>query len=290
PHLKRAEVTVALRSSVEQLLVINDLAGGREGLPRWAGVDIALAVERKLIPAEGAVGALRLIDNRDMGRDLLVVDEPVECWRRAVGRVSRQSRGLDAEALLGPLDHRLRRTDFGLADRTRGLDIHDDAALNIDQVVVRIGKECRAAHRASPLRRGSDGDTNFGLTSVAAPKAASSSVARYSLTARLAAAGSRSVLHSLPGTERCLLASATIRLASTANPSAPTRSAAIQASTTRSNTRRRMSLSRNRSLRARVKAEWSGILSSMLKPQNHRYARFTCTSRQIARSERIANT
>ena len=43
-------------------------------------------------------------------------------------------------------------------------------------------------------------------------------------------------------------------------------------------------------LREGVKAEWSGILSSMLKPQNHRYARFTCTSRQIARSERIANT
>ena len=65
---------------------------------------------------------------------------------------------------------------------------------------------------------GSDGDTNFGVTSLAAPKAASSSVARYSLTARLAASGFRSVLHSLPGTERCLLASATIRLASTAKP------------------------------------------------------------------------
>jgi hypothetical protein len=51
-----------------------------------------------------------------------------------------------------------------------------------------------------------------------------------------------------------------------------------------------MSLSRKRSLRARVKAEWSGILSSMLKPQNQRYARFTCTSRHIARSDRIANT
>jgi len=37
---------------------------------------------------------------------------------------------------------------------------------------------------------GSEGETNFGMTSVAAPKAASSSVARYPFTAWLAVAGS----------------------------------------------------------------------------------------------------
>jgi hypothetical protein len=58
------------------------------------------------------------------------------------------------------------------------------------------------------------------------------------------------------------------------------------ASTTRSKTRRKMSLSRNRSLRARENTEWSGILSSMLKPQNQRYARLTLTSRQSKRSDR----
>src|SRR5262249_32806973 len=60
--------------------------------------------------------------------------------------------------------------------------------------------------------------------------------------------GSRSRDHSASSIrsqiERCLLASATIRLPSTANPSPPTSPAAIQASTTRSNTRRKMSLSR----------------------------------------------
>jgi len=80
---------------------------------------------------------------------------------------------------------------------------------------------------------GSDGETNFGVTSLAAPKAASSSVARYSFTARLAASGSRVLSQSLPGIERCLLASATIRLASTAKPSPPTRPAAMHVSTTR---------------------------------------------------------
>src|SRR6476661_6997333 len=66
---------------------------------------------------------------------------------------------------------------------------------------------------------GSDGETNFGVTSLAAPKAALSRVARYSFTARLAVPGSRVFCHSKLGIERCLLASATIRLASTANPS-----------------------------------------------------------------------
>ena len=77
----------------------------------------------------------------------------------------------------------------------------------------------------------------------------------YSFTARLAVSGSRVFCHSELGIERCLLASAWIRLASTANPSPPTRSAAIQASTTRSNTWRKMPLSRKRSLRARENAE-----------------------------------
>src|SRR5262245_18490169 len=75
---------------------------------------------------------------------------------------------------------------------------------------------------------------NFGGTSLAAPKAASSRVARYSFTARLASLTARSLFHSAPGIERCLLASAAIKLASTANPSPPTSPAAMHVSTTRS--------------------------------------------------------
>src|SRR6516162_4984087 len=80
---------------------------------------------------------------------------------------------------------------------------------------------------------GSDGETNFGVTSLAAPNAASSSLARYSLVARLTAGASSSLLHRFPGIDRCLLASAMIRLASTAKPSPPTRPAPMHAPTTR---------------------------------------------------------
>ena len=46
----------------------------------------------------------------------------------------------------------------------------------------------------------------------------------------------------------------------------PTRPAAMHLSTTCSNTRRKMSLSRKRSFLARENAEWSGIASSMFRP------------------------
>jgi hypothetical protein len=49
---------------------------------------------------------------------------------RAVGRIGREPLGLDIEALLGALDHGLRRADFSLADGTRRLDIHDIQSLH----------------------------------------------------------------------------------------------------------------------------------------------------------------
>jgi hypothetical protein len=49
---------------------------------------------------------------------------------------------------------------------------------------------------------GSDVETNFGSTSVAAPNAASFNVERYSFTARLAAAGSICFFYATPGIER----------------------------------------------------------------------------------------
>src|SRR5258707_3760331 len=152
----------------------------------------------------------------------------------------------------------------------------------ISEIAKNAGPRIAPVHWAA----GSDGETNFGVTLVAAPKAASTRVAIYSFTARLAVSGSRSLIHSEPGIDRCLLASAAIRLASTANSLPPTSPAEIHAATTSSKTRRKMSLSRNRSLRARENTEWSGILSSILKPQNQRYARLTLTSRQSKRSDR----
>src|SRR5437870_10364387 len=96
---------------------------------------------------------------------------------------------------------------------------------------------------------------NFGVTSLAAPNAASSRTARYSSTARPAAAGGRPAA---PSTRFRSLASAWIRLASTANPSPPTRPSWMQRCRTVSNSRRSRSLSRKRPCRFFERVEWSG--------------------------------
>jgi hypothetical protein len=90
---------------------------------------------------------------------------------------------------------------------------------------------------------------NFGVTGDAAPNAALSKVARYSRAARTAFSLISSGFHSRLGTDRCLLASAAIRLASTANPSALTRPSAMHRCTTLSKRRRSMSLWRKRPCR-----------------------------------------
>jgi putative tryptophan/tyrosine transport system substrate-binding protein len=59
-------------------LMVDQLAGRREGFARRAGVDVALFVEREVFPTEGSVLALRLVDHRDVRRDILVFDEPIE--------------------------------------------------------------------------------------------------------------------------------------------------------------------------------------------------------------------
>jgi hypothetical protein len=65
--------------------------------------------------------------------------------------VTSEPLGLDAEAFLGALDHRLGRAHLGLADGAGGLDIHDDAELHVDQIIVGVGEERRSPHGAGPL-------------------------------------------------------------------------------------------------------------------------------------------
>src|SRR5215216_2792740 len=54
-------------------------------LAHRADVDIAVLVKREVSPREGAVLTYRLVDNRDVRRDLLLIDDPVEHRSRPVG-------------------------------------------------------------------------------------------------------------------------------------------------------------------------------------------------------------
>ena len=76
-------------------------------IPFAAGLAEVLARER-------AVLTLRFVDDWDMRRDPLLVDQPIEVGGGTIGAVRREPFGPDAEASFGPFDHRLRGTDLGL--------------------------------------------------------------------------------------------------------------------------------------------------------------------------------
>ena len=76
----------------------------------------------------------------------------MERRRRPVGSVRRKAFGLQAKALLGAADHRLRRADLRLTNSARGLNVNDHSELHINEVVVGVGEKSRSAHRPRPLR------------------------------------------------------------------------------------------------------------------------------------------
>src|SRR5215813_13773908 len=151
-RLQRAATAVPHAGPIKKCLAIVDQpARRREDLASGAGVHVALFVEPEVVPTEGPILAPRLVDDRDVRSDLLVLNEPVEVCSRAVGGIGRQPLGLQTKALLGSLDHSLGSADLGLPDGAGGFDIHDDAKLHVDQIIVGIGKEGWPTHRARPL-------------------------------------------------------------------------------------------------------------------------------------------
>ena len=87
------------------------------------------------------------------GFDLLLLHQPVQHLGRAIGTVARQPLGLEAKALSRALQHGAGSPHFGLTHGPGSLHIHDHGRLEVDEVVVRIGKERRTTHRTGPLSR-----------------------------------------------------------------------------------------------------------------------------------------
>src|SRR6266567_17137 len=145
-RLEYAAAAIACPGPVIQCLPIGGhLASRGENLAGRTNVNVTLLVECEVFPTERSVFSLRFVDHRDVRRYLCLVDQPVEVGSGTVGGVAREPFGLDGEALLGAFDHGLGRANFGLADGARRLDVHDDAGLHVNQIIVGIGKERRSA-------------------------------------------------------------------------------------------------------------------------------------------------
>src|SRR5919204_4559200 len=76
-RFQRTGTAVAHAGHIQKCLpIVDQPARRREGLAGRADVYIALPVEGEVFPAERPILTLRLIDHRDVRRNLLIVDQP----------------------------------------------------------------------------------------------------------------------------------------------------------------------------------------------------------------------
>ena len=112
-HTSQSSLLARYRS----VLALVHGAARSEPLSSRAAVDVAGRIISKVAAREGAIIPLRLVEHRDMWRDALLLDQPVQHRSCTVSGMSPTSRsGLKAKALLCSLDHGLRRADLGLAN------------------------------------------------------------------------------------------------------------------------------------------------------------------------------
>src|SRR6516164_10503256 len=150
--LQRADVAIALASGVKAQVIVPDSASRGEKLASRTGVNVARFIIGEVLAREDAVFALGRVDNWNMGRDLLFVDEPMKVWRGSIRRIGSEPFRLQTKTSLGPIDHRLGSTHLGLADGARGFDVDNHSELHIDKIVVGIGEKRWPAHCSRPLR------------------------------------------------------------------------------------------------------------------------------------------
>src|SRR4029077_5169939 len=148
-----AYTAVAPAGTIQKRLVIVHCATRPELLSARAVVEVASRVILKVAAREGAIVSLRLVVHRNMWRDALLLDQPVQHRSRPVGGIGRKPLRLETEALLGPFNHGPRRADLGLANGAGGLDVNDDAELHVDEIVVGVREERWPLVSPGPLRR-----------------------------------------------------------------------------------------------------------------------------------------
>src|SRR4051794_13683903 len=104
-RFERAYIAVELAGAVQKGLAFVHGAARSEPLSARAVVDVVGRIISKVAPREGAIIPLRLIEHRDMWRDTLLLDEPVQHRGRSICGIPDKSLWLETEALLGPFDH-----------------------------------------------------------------------------------------------------------------------------------------------------------------------------------------
>ena len=128
-----------------------------KGLSGWTAVGVTRVVVDKVVAREGIVGALGLVEHRDVRLDPAVIHQPVQHLGRAVAGIGDQPFRPQLEAVVNALDHGLGGGHLGLTRRRRGLHVDNDRVLHIDEIIGAISIDRRAAPGGGPARRRIDG-------------------------------------------------------------------------------------------------------------------------------------
>src|ERR1700704_2387732 len=106
---------IELAGPVEDLIVADDRSARGQRLGRRTNVDVLRFVELEVGSRECSIGALGFVPDRDVGRDPLGLDQPIQRGGRPVGTVGGEPLGFEPEAVGGAFDHSSCSADFGLA-------------------------------------------------------------------------------------------------------------------------------------------------------------------------------
>src|SRR5437016_11597417 len=99
PRLQRTALAIQLAGAVAHHAVLVDERARHsidflalpEFLPGRADIAVALVVIGKVVAREGAVGALGFVEHRDVRLDPVLMNQPVQHLRRAVGGIADQA-------------------------------------------------------------------------------------------------------------------------------------------------------------------------------------------------------
>jgi hypothetical protein len=109
-------------------------------LPTWADIDVALPVEDKVGAAEGAIGACRLVPDRDV-HGYLAVYQPLEqpdCTISSVGCGPPWSK---LKAPPDPVQHGPGNGDLYNPVGARALGVDDDPGFVVDEIIGVVSKK-----------------------------------------------------------------------------------------------------------------------------------------------------
>ena len=99
-RFERAYIAVELACAIQKCLALVHGAARSEPLSSRAAVDVAGRIISKVAAREGAIIPLRLVEHRDMWRDALLLDQPVQHRSCTVSGIADKPLRLEAEALL----------------------------------------------------------------------------------------------------------------------------------------------------------------------------------------------